>query len=94
MKIEKSSRDGKTTIRLIGNFQSEHIAELKKQVQDNGPQFVLDLKEVTLVDLEVVRYLCGCKECGVKFLHCPRYVTEWMARERKGSEEWRRDESM
>lgn len=84
LKIEKSSQDGKTTIRLIGNFQSEHIAELKKQVQDNGPQFVLDLKEVTVVDLEVVHYLGGCKACGVKFLHCPRYIREWMDREAKG----------
>jgi hypothetical protein len=94
LKIEKSSQDGKTTIRLIGNFQSEHIAELKKQVQDNGPQFVLDLKEVTVVDREVVRYLGESRACGAKFLHCPRYIKEWMARERKGGGEWRRDESM
>jgi hypothetical protein len=36
LKIEKDSHGGKTTIRLIGHFQSEHIGELKKQLQNNG----------------------------------------------------------
>ena len=57
MKIEKDSRGGETTIRLIGHFQSEHVEELKKQLQDNGPRFVLHLKEVALVDVMVVRFL-------------------------------------
>jgi hypothetical protein len=62
LKIEKDSHGGKTTIRLIGHFQSEHIGELKKQLQHNGPLFVLDLKEVTVVDVEVVRFLGECKD--------------------------------
>ena len=34
MKIEKASQRGKTTVRLSGDFQAEHIAELDKQFQD------------------------------------------------------------
>ena len=83
MKIEKDSRGGKTTIHLIGHFQSEHVEELKKQLQENGPQFVLDLKEVTLVDVEVVRFLGTCKADGVKIVNCSRYIQKWMAQERK-----------
>jgi anti-anti-sigma regulatory factor len=83
LKIEKDSRGGKTTIRLIGHFQSEHVEELKKQLQDNGPQLVLDLKEVTLVDVEVVRFLGTCKAHGVKIMNCSRYIQKWMAQERK-----------
>ena len=83
MKIEKDSRGGKTTIRLIGRFQSEHVEELKKQLQDKGPQFVFDLKEVTLVDVEVVRFLGKCKADGVKIVNCSRYIQKWMAQERK-----------
>ena len=60
MRIEKDSHGCKTTIRLIGRFQSEHIGELKKQLQENGTQLVLDLKEVTLVDVDVVRFLGEC----------------------------------
>jgi hypothetical protein len=30
LKIEKDLQGGKTTIRLIGHFQPEHVGELKK----------------------------------------------------------------
>ncbi|PYX11863.1 MAG: hypothetical protein DMG84_23020 [Acidobacteria bacterium] len=83
LKIERNSHGGRTTIRLIGHFQSEHIGELKKQLQDNGPQLVLDLKEVTVVDVEVVRFLGACKADGVKIVHCSPYIRKWMAQERK-----------
>jgi hypothetical protein len=60
LKIEKDLQGGKNTIRLIGHFQPEHVGELKKQLQDNAP-LVLDLKEVTVVDVEVGRFLGAYK---------------------------------
>jgi len=83
VRIEKSSQGGKTTIYLIGHFQSEHLEELKKQFPENGPQFVLDLKEVTQVDVDVVRFLGRCRVAGVKIVHCSPYIREWMNRERR-----------
>jgi len=83
MKIEKASQRGMIMVRLSGHFQVEHIAELNKQLQDNGPRCVLDLKEVTVVDVEVVRFLGACEANGVKIVHCPRYIREWMNRERE-----------
>ena len=83
MKIEKVSNGGKTTVRLSGHFQAEHIGELTKQLQDHGPRCVLDLTEVTVVDVEVVRFFGACEANGVKIVHCPRYIREWMSRERK-----------
>lgn len=83
MKIEKHSYPGKTTIRLIGRFQSEHVEELKKQFQANGAQFALDLQEVTLVDLGVVQFLGICEADGVELVHCPPYIREWINRERQ-----------
>jgi Enoyl-(Acyl carrier protein) reductase len=82
VKIETDSHGRETTIRMIGHFQSEHIGELKKQLQENGPQFVFDLKEVTLVDVDVVRFLAACVADGVKIVHCAQYIREWMFRER------------
>ena len=82
MKIEKHSQSRKTTVRLSGDFQAEHIAELNKQLQDNGPRCVLDLTEVTVVDVEMVRFFGACEANGVKIVHCPRYIREWMNRER------------
>jgi anti-anti-sigma regulatory factor len=83
LKIEKYSSQGRTTIRLIGRFQSEHLEELKKQLQEPPAQLVLDLQEVTLVDLEVVRFLGICETAGVEIVHCPPYIKEWIYRERQ-----------
>jgi anti-anti-sigma regulatory factor len=82
MKIEKHSQRGKTTVRLSGDFQAEHIAELEKQLQNGGPRFVLDLTEVTVVDVEMVRFLGTCEANGMKIVYCPQYIREWMDRER------------
>jgi hypothetical protein len=83
VRIEKSSQSGRMTIYLIGHFQSEHLEELKKQFLESGPQFVIDMKEVTLVDVDVVRFLGNCRAAGVKIAHCPPYIRAWMNRERR-----------
>jgi anti-anti-sigma regulatory factor len=82
LKIERDSREGKTTIFLIGRFDSEHLEELKTQISISSPQIVLDLREVTIVDVEVVRFLVVCKARGAKIVHCSRYIREWIVRER------------
>ena len=83
LKIERDSQSGKTIIRLIGRFQSDHIGELKKQLQAPGPRCVLDLEEVTLVDVDVVRFLGICEAEGVEIVRCSQYIREWMSRERQ-----------
>ena len=79
LRIETNSDGQTTTIRLIGRLQSEQLDELKRQLEK--PRFVLDLEELTLVDVDVVRFLNICKEQGIEFLHCSRYIGEWMRRE-------------
>ena len=43
---------------------------------------ILDLSEVTLVDVDVIRFLINCENEAVELVHCPLYVREWMLRER------------
>jgi anti-anti-sigma regulatory factor len=83
LRIEKNSRGGRTTIRLIGHFQVEHIEELQKQLRQNGPRFVLDLTELTLVDVDVVRFLETCEADGAEVINCAPYIREWITLERK-----------
>jgi hypothetical protein len=42
---------------------------------------VLDLEEVTLVDVDVVRFLGMCEAKGVELVHCSNYIREWVFRE-------------
>ena len=72
---------GKTTVRLIGHFQLEHIEELQKQLEQSSPQFVLDLTELTLVDVDVVRFLGACEASGAKLINCSPYIREWISQE-------------
>ena len=84
MRIEEKSQGGRVTIRLIGHFQSKHIEELQKQLlRQNGPRFVLDLTELTLVDLDVIRFLGICEAAGLEVINCAPYIREWMNQERK-----------
>ena len=66
MKIEKSSENRTTTVHLIGQFQASDLGKLKTQREGSGALFALDLEEVTVVDVEVVRFLAECEANEVK----------------------------
>ena len=82
-KIERHADGHHTTLRLIGYVQAEHLETLRAQLESNGPRIVLDLEEVTLVDVEVVRFLGRCEAAGIAVLHGPPYIREWISREQR-----------
>jgi hypothetical protein len=51
-------------------------------MDNNCARQILDLSEVTLVDIAVVRFLISCENEGVELVECPPYVREWILRER------------
>ena len=82
-KIEITHSGQVTTLRLIGSLDSECLGELKEQVEHGGLQVILDLAEVELVDVEVVRFLNACQNEGAEIANGSRYIREWMLRERR-----------
>ena len=82
LKIEKYSTGDSTTIRLIGRMRAEHLEELEKQIRESGPAVTLDLEEVALVDVEIVRFLGACEARGVTLLNCSPYIRDWIGKER------------
>lgn len=82
MKIETDSERGTTTLRLIGRLQAEHVAQLKRELEDSSAERVC-LREVTLVDIDVVRFLTACEEGGISIVNCSAYIREWMDQERE-----------
>ncbi len=81
LRIDSDSDGHTTTIRLTGRIRSEHLQELKEQLAGAGSKVVLDLEEVTLVDLDVVRFLGVCEADGAEVKHCSPYIRGWMLRE-------------
>ena len=85
IRIEKEADRFKTMIRVSGRLQSKHLDELKTQLEGTRSRIALDLNGVTLVDVEIVRFLNVCEKGGVELLNCWPYIQEWMFRE-KGRE--------
>jgi anti-anti-sigma regulatory factor len=86
LKIQRSS-NRQVIFTLIGRMQAERVAELEELLKSEADtrQIVLDLKDLTLVDREAVRFFEGCEKRGVKLENCPAYIREWVTRERRGS---------
>ena len=82
LRIEKDFDGSVTTLRLSGRIQSDQIASIRSEMNDDGTSKMLELSEVTLVDIGVIQFLISCEEEGVELVHCPPYVREWMLRER------------
>ena len=81
-KIEKLAEGDTTVLRLVGRISTQHLDELKTVIADAEPYVKLDLSEVRLVDVEVIRFLGNQERRGVQLGNCSRYVREWIQRER------------
>jgi hypothetical protein len=82
LKIERISVKRRTRIRLSGQLRSEHLQQLKAEIDRHGPRVSLDLEEVDLVDVDGVRFLNACELGGISVLHSSSFIREWMATER------------
>src|SRR5258708_38058286 len=82
VKIEWISGKRRTRIGLCGEFRSEHLDQVKAEIERGGPRVALDLEEVDLVDVEGVRFLNACEADGISVLQRSPYIREWMSRER------------
>ena len=82
LRIERDSDGCVTRLRLSGRIQSDHIAGIRSEMNDGCTRKIVDLIEVTLVDIAVVRFLISCEDEGVELVQCPPYVREWIVRER------------
>jgi hypothetical protein len=82
LRIERDGGGCVTKLRLSGRIQSDQIASISSELDDGCASKILDLSEVTLVDLGVVRFLMRCEDEGVALVQCPPYIREWMLRER------------
>jgi len=86
LKIETAS-DGRTTsLRLVGRIGEEYLDELEVHLRRHQLPLLLDLNEVTLVDLGVVRFLIDCEASGIELRNCAPYIREWMLREQSRAE--------
>jgi anti-anti-sigma regulatory factor len=86
LKIKRAA-NGEVVFTLSGRMDAENVAELETLFgsEPKGRCIVLDLKDLTLVDREAVRFLKSCETDSIQIKNCPAYIREWIRRERAGS---------
>ena len=81
LRIVADVREEGTTIRLIGRMRAEHIEPVRAEIASSRSPTALDLDEVTLADVDAVRFLLGAEREGIALRHCAPFIREWMSRE-------------
>jgi anti-anti-sigma regulatory factor len=77
------STDGEVVFKLSGRMDAENVSELEMMLreQGSGSRTVLDLKDLTLVDQDVVRFLGRCEADCIQLRNCPAYIRQWINQE-------------
>jgi anti-anti-sigma regulatory factor len=82
LKITRSL-NGEAVFRLSGRMDAENLGDLEAPLNaESGDEIILDLKNLTLVDLDVVRFLRHCETGSIELRNCPAYIREWLNGER------------
>lgn len=82
LKIERILRPGGVVVKPIGRLETEVLPELRTQIDAEEARVVLEMDEVTIVDVDAVRFLIECEARGIELRGCSAYIREWIARER------------
>src|SRR5258708_16328153 len=72
-------------VRLSGNFRSEHVHQVKAELDRCQSPVALDLEEVGLADVEAVRFLNSCEAAGGSVLNGPAFIRAGMSEGRAAS---------
>jgi hypothetical protein len=73
--------NGRVLFTLSGRIETmEDIEQLQQllAVETSGQEVILDLRDVTLVNQDAVKFLCRCEADGLKLENCPLHVRRWI----------------
>jgi anti-anti-sigma regulatory factor len=84
LKITRAG-NGEVVFKLSGRMGAENIGELETLIkaETSGRRIVLDLKDLTLVDQNVVSFLRRCETDSLQLRNCPAYIRKWITGERR-----------
>ena len=71
-------------LKVSGRLDGEDLSVLNELIESEraNQHIVLELRELTLVDHDSVRFLGQCESNGIELKNCPPYICEWIARQR------------
>lgn len=77
----RRTANGQVVFKLSGRIgTTEDIEQLQQllAVEASGQQLIWDLKDVTLVNEDAVKFLGRCEAHGIKLENCPLHVRKWI----------------
>jgi hypothetical protein len=76
--------NGEVIFKLSGQLGGESIGELEALIsaETSDRRIVLDLKDLRLVDQDIVSFLKHREADGIQLKNCPPYIREWITGER------------
>jgi anti-anti-sigma regulatory factor len=84
LKIERTA-NGDVVFKVSGRMGTENVSELETLIsaEASGRRVILDLKDLRLVDQEVVTFLRRCEADSIQLENCPAYIRKWITEERR-----------
>jgi hypothetical protein len=83
LKIETIRGKEGTSIKLIGRLCAEALPDLEAEIKASARVIALEMDEIAIVDLDVVRFLSACEIQGIELRGCPPYIRQWIAQEKE-----------
>lgn len=81
IRIETSRVGDRVIFAVIGRIQGSDLPGLERLTESDQPAVILDLKQVSLVDRAVVKFLANFERANGRITNCPNYIREWICRE-------------
>ncbi len=84
LRIERSA-NGQVVFTLSGRMQTQDIEQVQQllAVEAPGQRLMFDLRDVTLVNQDVVTFLADCEAKGIKLESCPLHIRNWIDQEKR-----------
>ena len=84
LRIDRSA-NGQVVFTLSGRMQTEDIEQVQQLliVETPGQRLMFNLRDVTLVNQDVVTFLADCETKGIKLESCPLHIRNWIDQEKR-----------
>ena len=79
LRIERTEND-QVLFTLSGRIEEGEIQELQQLLasEQSGHQLIFNLRDVTLVNQDAVKFLAQCEAEGINLESCPLHIRTWI----------------
>lgn len=76
----RRTANGQVLFTVSGRIETEDVKQLQQLLaaETSGQELILDLRDVTLVNQDAVKFLGRCEADGIKLQNCPLHIRTWI----------------